>query len=438
METIISGNEDIIKMLYALHGENNLGQEMKPSVFNYIVPVQDGVMVYNTLYNTLLRLTKMEYAKILGEKSVGKALSRKFQKNGIILPVDVNELKLYEAWAKKQRKIKKTYLSINITSTLNCNARCAYCYENGVQKKNFSPLQKEKLIQFIETHLHEGDKLVINWFGGEPLLGQNVIDYVSTELNKRNIFFSSYIITNGSLITKDLVKKKFSKWNVKDVQITLDGLAKTYETRKAYQGQHPGIFGRLIKKIIVLAEADIKVHIRLNIDRENSEEILDLLTMLEDKFNSYDTVTWYPAFLTGIGNDLTEEEKITFIKNMFFRLKNPVKMNAARRLHAVPKQSPCMRNDPRSMSIDVNGNIYTCEHLVGRDAEAIGTLTHWEEATNSKRLNVKLRKECRKCVFLPKCMGGCAANLETGDEPCMIEKYIIQGYLGFMAEKEVH
>lgn len=51
------------------------------------------------------------------------------------------------------------------------------------------------------------------------------------------------------------------------------------------------------------------------------------------------------------------------------------------------------------------------------------------------RTNVTLREECKKCVFLPKCMGGCAANLETNDEACMIEKYMIQGYLAYLAEQ---
>ena len=39
------------------------------------------------------------------------------------------------------------------------------------------------------------------------------------------------------------------------------------------------------------------------------------------------------------------------------------------------------------------------------------------------------KQECERCVFLPKCYGGCEANYIEGDSPCMIEKYLIKAYL---------
>ncbi|MBQ7198864.1 MAG: hypothetical protein IJS29_06345 [Selenomonadaceae bacterium] len=59
----------------------------------------------------------------------------------------------------------------------------------------------------------------------------------------------------------------------------------------------------------------------------------------------------------------------------------------------------------------------------------------FDETVNKNRVNENLRTECKSCVFLTKCMGGCAANLETNDEPCMVGKYIIQGYLAYLAER---
>lgn len=434
METIISGNEQIIENVHSINGEVCQVPNFKPSVFNYVCDAKDNYLVYNTLYNSLLRITKDEYAKILGEKHMGKALSRTMKKNGIIIEKEIDELKLYEAWAKQQRKLNKPYWSFNITTTLRCNARCSYCYEKGIRKTDFKKSQQVKLLDFMKNNVKEGDTLVLNWFGGEPLMKPEVIDYVTDELSKDNVKYSSYIITNGSLINKKLIKQKFSKWNVEDVQITFDGLSKTYENRKLYIDQRSGVFNRLLKKIFVLSECGIKVHIRLNIDHDNSNEILELVSILDEKFGASEQVTWYPAFLTGIGDEWSEIDRIEFIKNMFARITNPAKMNAARRLHSMPKSSPCMRNDPHSMSVDVNGNIYTCEHYVGRSEEAIGTLSDLDANINRKRAEVRLRKECKKCVFLPKCMGGCASNLETDDEPCMIEKYIIQGYLAYLAD----
>ena len=435
MDILISGNEEIIKTLHSLQTKKVDCNIFKPSHFNYYQSAKNDWLVYNTLYNTLVRLSKTEYEKLLGKKSCGKDLTRKFSSEGLIIEENLNEVALYEHWAKMQRKIDKPYLSVNITTTLKCNARCYYCYEKGVKHNDLSAIQTQAIAEFIKLHLRENDMLALTWFGGEPLLNIKAFDDLTGSLISSGINFVSYIITNGSLITKKLVTEKFKRWNVHDVQITLDGIAKTYEKRKAYINQRAGIFNRILKKISTVANAGINVHIRLNVDRKNMEEIFELMGILEENFNKFSEVSWYPAFLTGVGDDLTEEEKINFVKNLFFKLKNPTKMNAAWRMHSFPKSIACMRNDPKSVTFDVFGNIYTCEHLVGKKNEAIGTLKNFDDKINKDRIKYNLRTECKKCVFLPKCMGGCAVNLKTNDEPCMIEKYIIQGYLAYMAEK---
>lgn len=61
-------------------------------------------------------------------------------------------------------------------------------------------------------------------------------------------------------------------------------------------------------------------------------------------------------------------------------------------------------------------------------------LNCFNDRIDTNRIKIALRSEYKKCVFPPKCMGGCAVNLENDDEPCMIEKYIIQGYLAYMTE----
>lgn len=435
MDILISGNENIISTLHSLQTIKINCDEFKPSQFNYFQPVKKEYLVYNTLYNTLARIKKSEYEKLIGEKNCGQNLIKKFFSEGLLVEKDLDEFAIYEKWAKMQRKINKPYFSVNITTTLKCNARCYYCYEKGVKHCDLSSTQSKSIVNFIKSSLKKDDMLALTWFGGEPLLNTKAFDEITAPLIEANINFSSYIITNGSLITKKLVTENFKRWNVRDVQITLDGTAETYEKRKAYVNQKSGIFNRILKKINTVAEAGIAVHIRLNIDRDNMSGMFELIEILEKNFSDKEEISWYPAFLTDVNNDLTEEEKIAFIKNMFLKLKNPTKMNAVRRLHSMPKSTACMRNDPKSVTVDVYGNVYVCEHLVGRKNASIGTLKNFDPEINKNRIKTTLRRECKECVFLPKCMGGCEVNLETNDKPCMIEKYIIQGYLAFMSEQ---
>lgn len=435
MDVIISGNKNIVKFMYSMGTCLNCNDETKISKFNYIRNDKKGYLIYNTLYNSLVRLSPLEYEKLLGKKKTGKELRKNFKKHGLIIAEKLDEMDIYNQWCSLQRKVDRPYISINITATMKCNARCYYCYESGVKHSDFEEKQLFLLIKFLKERVRENDTLLLNWFGGEPLMNKKVLNFVSNELKRYGISFCSYIITNGSLINKKMVTTDFIRWNVKDVQITLDGLGETYEKRKAYIDQKRNIFLRILQKIELVAKNGVRVHIRLNVDRRNKIEILDLLKLLNTNFGQLNEVTWYPAFLTGIGDDLTEDEKVSFVKDMLYITQNPAKMNIGRRLYSMPKIRACMRNDPKSFSIDVFGHVYSCEHLVGRKEKFIGTLKEFDDQKNLCRTNVTLREECKKCVFLPKCMGGCAANLETNDEACMIEKYMIQGYLAYLAEQ---
>ncbi len=407
--------------------------DYQPSVFNYYVENTNCHIVYNTMYNTLVRLNHVEYEKLLGKKRCGKNLARNFLYNGLCVPKQLVERKNYELLAKEFNQRLSKHLSLNITTTLKCNARCSYCYENGVKHDDFFIEKLNPLVNFIKKRKSD-TPVALNWFGGEPLLNTSVIDFVTEMLLKEQIEYNSYLITNGSLITKKLVDSKFAKWRIRDVQITLDGAEEIYEKRKAYINKSKGMFKRILKKVELLATKNINVHIRLNVDQDNTEDILDVLQILQNRFDDNSNVSYYPAFLTGNGNRLTERDKIDFIKRMFSRISNPEKMNIGNRMYSIPKTRACMISDPNSFSIDVYGNIYSCEHMVGRPKKSIGNLSKLKEAANQERCCVVLRNECVECVFVPKCMGGCKSNFESNDDPCMIEKYMIQAYVEYLCE----
>ena len=52
-----------------------------------------------------------------------------------------------------------------------------------------------------------GGEILLNWFGGEPLLRADIIDRFCVELKERGVSFKSRITTNGSLITPELARK---------------------------------------------------------------------------------------------------------------------------------------------------------------------------------------------------------------------------------------
>ncbi len=117
-------------------------------------------------------------------------------------------------------KYQKAPPQITVTTTMECNARCFYCYEHGVPQRKIQDGVIEQTLAFIDT-LQTKDGVKINWFGGEPLLNPECIDTISQALKDKNISYHSYIITNGSLVTDELIGKMNHLWNTRDTDVNI-------------------------------------------------------------------------------------------------------------------------------------------------------------------------------------------------------------------------
>lgn len=405
----------------------------KKSFYNYHIEHNGIHLIYNTLYNTLVKLSDKEYKEYnsIGEETTNRSI---YVKNGLWVPIDVDERCVYIALAKKINNRKRKNSSITITTTMKCNARCRYCYENNVCKNDFNEEYLDKLFEFLKEK-SENNILNLCWFGGEPLLNTKLIDDITSELRNNGIDYASYIITNGSLLNDRIVCEKIGEWNVRCMQITLDGTKEVYEKIKNYINKDEGDYYKIISNIMEVAKKEVAVNIRLNITPDNFKNILALVEELELLLGALNNVSIYPAFVTGEEKKFTEQAKVDVVYRLFKVLGNPQKITSSSKFYSPPKTRSCMREDPYAFVIDVDGNIYNCEHNVGRKEKAIGNLQEGIYGDGlPKRCEENLRNECMDCVFLPKCMGGCISNYQSGDSPCMIEKYIIKGYMRFMLE----
>lgn len=448
MDIIISGNENIINLIesYSRDLINEFSEEKikfltqqtkktrrnqyKCSEYNYCANIDDKYIIYNTLYNSLVRMNNMEYLKYLGSIECEDDLKNEFIENGLWIENNLDEFKIYLEYANFFTRSIDRPLNLTIATTLKCNARCNYCYEKGVKQYDIKKGIEESIINFIKN---KNKKYVnINWFGGEPLMNMEFMDTLSKRLKNENIIFTSYIITNGSLINDYIINEKLKLWNVNNIQITIDGTKEEYERRKNYYDPQIGEYYNILLNIKKLAEKGINLHLRINIDKNNVNDILELIKELDSIFGKYDNVVFYPAFITGTNNSISEENKFYIVRKMLENINNPKKLTTGNKLYSSPKLHACMNNDPNSFSIDIEGNIYTCEHNLGKPKYAIGTIEDGLFDTDRRIVQTMPRDECCKCVFLPKCMGGCKSNLESNDSPCMIEKYIIKAYIDLL------
>jgi len=401
-----------------------MAKKYKKSRFNYVNPSRQGYLIYNTLYNSLTRLSEEEYESYLSEGVSGGPCVGQLVAQGILVDNETDELEQYNLYTYYAAKYMRSKPHITVTPTMECNARCFYCYEEGVRCGKMQEKDCAAILDFLNT-LDCSRGIDLTWFGGEPLLNQEWMDSFSESLSAVGIEFSALLITNGSKITDVTIDKMKNKWNVRDVQITLDGSYDEYTERKAYTDEDDTVYYKVLRSVGKMANAGITVQVRMNVDRNNRESILKAVEDIAELYKENNRVKCYPAFLTGSDSPLSEKEKIEFIKQMIETGNGKFNVNEC--LYRLPRTMACYYNQRDAYSIDVHGNVFICEHMLGHENQSIGNVKS-KVPFVVRELSGK-REECQKCVFLPKCRGGCADSLKQGEVPCFTDKYIIKAYL---------
>lgn len=398
----------------------------KKSRFNFVSHNMTGHLVYNTFYNSLTRLDDEEYNQYDKLSFKTESFRNALFDQGIIIKEDIDELQLYNTYTLSVSKYMNPKPSITVTPTMECNARCFYCYEEGVRCGQMSVDCVGKIISVLRN-LDLSKGINLTWFGGEPLMNQEWMDYFSKSLKAENIEFSAFLISNGSRINDEVIEKMKNNWNVENIQITIDGSCGEYFNRKAYVDQNENVYYKILQTVKKLSRAGIIVQIRLNIDRDNIDSILEAVEEIQQLFYNNNRVTYYPAFLTGSKLPMSEREKIDVIKKIIELDKNKLPVN--RYLYKLPKIYACFYNQKNAFSIDINGDVFVCERQLGYRKKAICNInSNMEPVFNQRELSGR-RQECQSCVFLPKCLGGCHDAFSHDEAACFLDKYIITAYL---------
>ena len=224
---------------------------LKKSRFNYVAKGSRGYLIYNNLYNALSRMSEDEYIQYRELNFKTEELQNDFVEQGFLIDDTVNEIGVFNAYSKQLSRRSNPIPNITVTPTMECNARCFYCYENGVRQGRMSKENAEKIVAFIKS-LDISKGVFITWFGGEPLMNQEWMDYFADLLRAEKIKFSAFMISNGSKIDESVVGKMKRDWGISSIQITFDGDYEEYVKRKNYVDQDESIFLRMIQKIKML------------------------------------------------------------------------------------------------------------------------------------------------------------------------------------------
>ena len=302
-------------------------------------------------------------------------------------------------------------LHLVVLTTTACNARCAYCFEKGVLPVVLAQSKAIEIADFIQRR-YKGFPVHISWFGGEPLVNGKGIEILCSELKSRGVDYYSSMTTNGLLI--DRYKKQIcEEWNIKKIQITLDGIGDTYNRKKSYIDAKEDPFSKVISNIAFLLTSKIRVNIRINFETENPNDAKEIVKYLYDEFGNNEFLHIYFAHIYGEGQKMPLDMDTNPYISLYETLMHYGYVKSLSDLGIKRKNYFCGIYNEDYYVVYPDGTLYKCEHDIGNRSKAFGLIKQNEEIDllYKKELETSAThfsfSDCMDCKYLPICQGGC-------------------------------
>ena len=384
----------------------------------------DTLLLYGGLAGRLVEVTgaTRDFAEALlaDPNSHAPALEEAKQvliDQGILIPESWDELSLLEARRARAHDPNVGSMSLTICPTVNCNFRCTYCYQHHVGRLMSADVQ-DQLIAFLNRQQPPVTSLFVTWFGGEPLLGFDVIDGLTPRLRALvpDGAYSAHIITNGSLLTPE-ISTRLVDLGVESAQVTLDGPRERHNGRRPLAGGQP-TFDRILDHVR-RADSRLRVSVRVNTDRRNANEVTDLFDQL-DHAGLRGRVQVYFAPVTAYTDVCADTAGHCLAGNEWSQLNVRLRLAAMERGYGtvalpVSRTGMCIADDPRGWVVTPEGRLFKCWNDVTTPDRAVYDIVRNEQTPQMKAELERWTSwspfglaECVECKTLPQCHSGCA------------------------------
>jgi uncharacterized protein len=446
---------------------------MRSSMFNLRVPLASrpgDVFLMNTLTDAQL-VVSQDVAELLDRAPAievdaldamaddARGAFHLLEEHGFLVPDRAADRRALDQYFSRITS-DNAELHVTVLTTLQCNFACDYCYQgdHGDYNKFAEKMSLEtaaRVSDWIERELDRvrPERLVIMFFGGEPLLNLPVMYAIAERgwqaARARGVEIATTIITNGLLLTPEIADRMVP-WGLRGVKITLDGDRDTHNRMRPLRGGQ-GTFDRIIENIGAVADR-VPVSIGGNFDEHSVDSYPALLDFLRaqpfadklSKVNFKPVIRNAPAAPKGVlplipvgadnrplgGTCMTSagegtgrtsgcdtcgllDDKLGFLREETERRGLPAESG-------VPG-GPCHVHMKHAHTIGPDGSLYACPGFTGEKGLSIGHIDDrrepWRESARERFERLHPWDECGECAFIPQCAGGClvASHNELGD-----------------------
>ena len=428
---------------------------MKSSIFNLRVPLPERgeVFLMNTITDAQI-VVSTDVATLLDRAESGggsdderEALDLLREQGFLVESRDADRQRLERYLADVKGDTSE--LNVTVLTTLQCNFACDYCFQgdHGDYNERADKMSLEtarRVSDWIERELDRvaPEKLVLTFFGGEPLLNLPAMYEIAERLHQatreRGLEQFVNIITNGLLLTPAVVDRMLPL-GLNGVKITLDGDRDTHNRMRPLRGGQ-GTFDRIIENIRAVA-GRCRIAVGGNFDESSVDSFPSLLDFLseQDFADKLSKVFFKPIVraepvsakgiipltpiaakdklngtcMTSVGSGAGKAcDSCSVLDDKLSQLRDHTK-HLGFPTHDGVHNGPCHVHKTHAHTIGPDGSLYACPGFTGQLAMSTGHIDDrkdsWRESALERFERLHPWKECGDCAFIPVCAGGCVA-----------------------------
>ena len=342
-----------------------------------------------------------------------------YDKQFIVFDHDFEIQKINQRFAEFETSTKR--LRLTILPTNMCNFDCRYC----CQSAPYSTMDKQtqnKVFKYIQRVLKNYKSLYISWFGGEPLIANNIIHNISSsiiaECKKEGKPYLAEITTNGYLLSVE-VFEQLLKDRIYFYQITIDGNKEIHNKNRPHKTDSDS-FTKIYKNLLDIKEKiknrSFRIIIRINLTKEMSEQLNEILKQFKKDFGGDERFSFAVQPVKNWGGDKIEKNKgelVHCLSDYIFDLDkfNEQGIKLAGKKFFNFGETFCDSNLKDGFLIDTDGSLKRCSIAIYdknvRDINTVGYISsEGEPIMNGNDVKWKrkiISESCTRCRVFPLC-----------------------------------
>ena len=392
---------------------------MRINRYLYVLESQEGKsIIFNAVSRRFLLFPQekvKDYISVIrhaAEKKVPDSFLSKLVDAQFLIEDETDEFELIRQ-NRQQSRWEDTYQTM-ILPTFDCNFSCWYCTQHHKSTMITQEVMDLMVLHITRYILDNNIKSYrILWFGGEPLLEPDAIDYISSRVLafcvQHGVGFRGQITTNGALLSEEVIVM-LQRNRINDYQITLDG-NRNHHNQVKRSDDIPSSFDLILNNIknLLIHNSQATVILRHNYTDKSLQDV-----SIVDEINKI-----IPRNLRSrIYIDLKKVWQIRESDIDMHRLHHLLLLfgESGYKLNTIGPLDICYVDRKHFNTLYFDGKVGKCN---GRQLKSLrGHLDEEGRAIWSEQLVypsydiLEKEKKCIECRYLPLCMGGCPRRRE--------------------------